>query len=497
MDTLSVEIGERDFSPAFDARRDLPAHSWQVERLRWAEPGGPRLAAFRHPLPPEGDLLSGLADLLRRPVIVRGPLGEPVWWGCIRAARAVAGGVSIGWDITGMYNCVAVRYVERQPDTAWLTAAKLTPFAEDAASVARFGRKERIFELPAAVRAEAEKARAALLQRHARPASVARMLPGHLSGLYLEACGWWDTLDWTYYQDRSGQVGYTSGGQVTLNVGSSTASREFCQPFTVSDGWKAAEIWLPVAVDGHATDALRVELVRWSGGAIAQTLATVDTPPAQLPTGRQWVRFELPAAVLLAAGVTYGVRVRRTGPFSSTDCYQVAGALTGEFPHALCEWNGSAWIASPRADVMPFKVCGLAGTMDQAARLLSPEHGGQFLGGWSLPAVNAEAYRHHPGDRTALEVLTDLLAQGDGNGRPLNARVSVERRLVVVPRPDERDPLYRIEPGGQVVHRSGRALSLDQDITGQWAVLGGGLGEQTIWIAAAEWRPQTGRVPEM
>jgi len=201
--------------------------------------------------------------------------------------------------------------------------------------------------------------------------------------------------------------------------------------------------------------------------------------------------------VLLSAGTTYGVRVRRTGPFNSTAGYQVAGALTGEFPHALCEWNGSAWITSPRADVMPFKVCGLAGTVEQISRLLAPEHGGQFIGGWRLPAVSAAAYRYHPGDRTALAVLTDLLAQGDGSGRPLNARVSVERRVVITPRPDERDPRYRIAPGGQVTHRSGRAVSLGQDLTGQWAVLGGGLGEQVVWIGAAEWRPETGRVAEM
>ncbi|HZW05249.1 MAG TPA: hypothetical protein VFF68_15055 [Anaerolineaceae bacterium] len=497
MDTFSVEIGARDFDPAFHARRDLPAAAWQVDHLRWAEPGGPRLARLHAPLPAAGDLLSGLVDLLRRPVVVRSPAGEPVWWGFVRAARAVAGGVSLGWDLAGMANRVAVRYTERQPGYAWQMEERLTAFAEDAASVARFGRMERIFDLPAATPAEAEKARAALLARHARPSSVAQMTPGQQSGLYLEAAGWWDTLDWTLYHDPAGQAGYTSGGLVTLPVGASTASREFCQPFSVDEPWKAGEIWLPVAVDGHAADQLRVELVRWAGGAIAETLAAVDAPAAQLPTGREWVRFALPAAVPLASGVTYGVRVRRTGAYNAAAYYQAAGALTASFPHALCEWDGSAWIASTRADVMPFKVCGQAGTMEQAARLLSAGHGGQFLSGCKLPVVSAEAYRFHAGGRTALAVLQDLLAQGDGAGRPLNARVSAERRLVVTPRPKETEAACRVEPGGGVSERSGRPLPLSRDVTGQWALLGGGLGEQAVWIGAAEWRPQSGRVLEL
>jgi hypothetical protein len=297
----------------------------------------------------------------------------------------------LGWGLGGLASRVAVQYTERHPDLAWLGEARFTAWAEDAAAVQGFGRKERRISLPEATPNEAVQARDAWLARLARPQAVIQTGHAGSGGVVLDARGWWDTLDWVYYAQSAGMVGYTRAGQSTLTPGSSTSSREFSQCFGVERAWQACELWLAASRSGSPGDDLLVDLVRWSGAGIAETLASISIPAADLPNGREWVRLELPEAESLLPGLTYGMRVRRSGALSSAAYVQLGAAEAGDVPGTLWEWNGSSWLPSTKADVMLFQVVGKSSTLEQAADLLRADQAGQFLAGVRLPEGGSQA----------------------------------------------------------------------------------------------------------
>lgn len=476
-------------SPAFPCR-------WRVDKLAWSERGGPRLARLstdpreRLPLPPD-ERPAALAALLGRPLTVYDGEGEPVWWGYVHAVEVPVRGARLGWSLSGLANRVAVVYEERPPDMDWLARPAVTGWVENAASVARYGRKERRVHLPPASPAQAEDAALSWLERLSSPQpALMHGGPGQ-RGLRLEARGWWETLDWVYYAQPAGLVGYTGGGAVTLNIGYSTTYREYLQAFSPEQAWSASELWVTIGRSGVPDDELEISLVRWNGSAVTETLALWRRTAELTPNARSWMRLDVDPPLPLQPGAGYGVRLRRTGAVSSSAYWHTGAARDPSVPGGLYEWSGTAWVPSTRAEAMVFRLSGERGALEQAADLLRPEKGGQFFSAVSLPPGSGPSLGlYRSGENTALHELKALLDAGDDRGRRLLARVDPGRQLVIHPLPGEDQAELQMAPGGQLCDLYGRPAPLRERAAGRRVLLGG----QPAYVTEEEWTPRSGRV---
>ena len=129
--------------------------------------GGPVLAEIEVS-GPQAALLETL-DWLRRPVFVYNAGGMSVWWGFVNEVRLSVGASTYTRTLDDMANRIAVAYAAPQPDGS--SERRTTGWAEDAASIARYGKKEHLDSFGDAYDAQATARRATLLGRMAAPAT--------------------------------------------------------------------------------------------------------------------------------------------------------------------------------------------------------------------------------------------------------------------------------------------------------------------------------------
>jgi ketosteroid isomerase-like protein len=181
-------------------------------RYAWAAIGGPAWAVLA--LQGRSDAVAEALGWLRCGVEVSAPGGEPVWWGYVHSVQVgVDDGVRLSAALEGMANRVAALYRTRVPGDVPQYRDVLTPWAEDAESVAEFGAKERILRPGAVTEAEAVAARDTELAQHRLPITGAALSgAGAANGsgaaatctAWIYCRGWYDTLDWRYYAQSAG-----------------------------------------------------------------------------------------------------------------------------------------------------------------------------------------------------------------------------------------------------------------------------------------------------
>ena len=145
----------------------LPGARLDVERLRWQAQGGPLDGVIA--LRGAGQAPEWLAQLLRCPVRVADTGGGPCWWGFVEAVEVPVPAGRAVIDLAEMTNRVAVRYRDESPRPGVSGWQWQTAWAEEAASVARYGRKERVLSLAEGRPEEAEVLRDATLARAGWP----------------------------------------------------------------------------------------------------------------------------------------------------------------------------------------------------------------------------------------------------------------------------------------------------------------------------------------
>jgi hypothetical protein len=174
----------------------------------WAANGGPAWAVLA--LRGRRDAVAEALEWLRCGVEVYSSEGEPVWWGYVRSVRAGVGAVRLSAGLDGMANRVAALYRTLVAGDVPQYREVLTPWAEDADSVAEFGAKERILRLGDANAAQAAAARDTELAHHSLPTaggSLSGAGTGENTGAavaWLYCRGWYDTLDWRYDDQSTG-----------------------------------------------------------------------------------------------------------------------------------------------------------------------------------------------------------------------------------------------------------------------------------------------------
>lgn len=171
--------------------------------------GGP--VACEVELAGEAAELLGLAAWLGYGLEVAGEAGELLWWGQVTGLEVAAGGVRRGLAIGEVANRVKLLYVRQA--AGGVEEAAETAWSEDAASVALYGARERVFSAGTLTDAQAAAMVATLLGKLAAPQRSVRLETGAGAATgRLTGRGWFARLDDVYYDNPAGLEEHNPGG---------------------------------------------------------------------------------------------------------------------------------------------------------------------------------------------------------------------------------------------------------------------------------------------
>ncbi|MEM4234924.1 MAG: hypothetical protein QXU75_07230 [Candidatus Methanomethylicaceae archaeon] len=147
--------------------------------------------------------LFDLFNILRCPIEIFYD-GIICWWGYIEKVEVCFGTYTIGVSLENMANRVAITYsvitVNENGETE-LGQRATTSWAEDTISIATYGVRELIVSAGGMNDSQADNARNIILNSFSKPVSYVEMNTGMKANTgRIFAKGWWNTLDWKYYQ---------------------------------------------------------------------------------------------------------------------------------------------------------------------------------------------------------------------------------------------------------------------------------------------------------
>ena len=170
----------------------------EVRSCRWAAVGGPTAAELA--VSGGRERLMSLFDWLGCRIRIYNEFGSLVWWGQVDDIEVGLGGISVAAGLGLVTNRVMAFY---SYDTANGRVDGQTDWVEDAESVARFGRCEKILSLNDTTAEGAEKAAARELERYGRPRIAPAFEEGE--GARLTCVGVYATLERQYWQQLAGR----------------------------------------------------------------------------------------------------------------------------------------------------------------------------------------------------------------------------------------------------------------------------------------------------
>lgn len=405
-----------------------------VEWFSHVARGGPETAKATM----KGDVvtLTQYLILLRSPVTIYSPFGIKVWWGYLHEMTLKIGALEITVSLDEMYNRVWVIYNRVDPGRSGVGTQVTTAYAEDTHSQSVYGIKELKQTLADAFDTQAISARDAILEISKYPQSGLDITDAdgneNMGEITFMCKGWWDTLEWRYYSNTAGYIGYTDAGAGDRPVGAGDSVPKVAQSIT----WTGTENWSPYSIrvkvgkNNAPTDDFVVELCADSAGAPGSVLASKTVNNSLLTSTVDWYEFVLTSNPSLVPGTTYWIQCRRSGADDATHYYVVdvnesLGYAGGIF---RC-WNGSSWIVRPGADAdMNFEVLGIQETTAQISSIVKAS--GQFILAQrydNSSGVYTSQYRD--GTQDAKSYVEALLDAGTSNKKRLLAEVTDARAL--------------------------------------------------------------------
>jgi len=239
----NVRLLERGFTDYLRA-----AGQWKLtpERYSWHSIGGPQDADITLEGRDERAAWEAL-ELLGCPVEIYDERRACVWWGCVYEVSVSVGAITMGVNLDGLANSVAVSYetdAGEQATTAW---------TQDADSVAIYGTKELLLSAKVVGEETAEALRDVYLGGAKIPvAQFEKARSDRVNSSAKLLCkGWWQTLDWKYYAAATGTASDTTA-QIAAIV---TATGQFltgsivratsgitCNPYRSGENTGKAEI---------------------------------------------------------------------------------------------------------------------------------------------------------------------------------------------------------------------------------------------------------------
>lgn len=182
-----------------------------------ADIGGPKAAVIDASGTVED--LAYLLTWLGSRAAIENEMGTEVWWGVVYEIEANLGGVSVSLSMESVYNRVAVIYPKTLPDGS--TESTTTPWAEDAESIARYGRREWLYSLSEGDADVANSVRNRLLAQASDPAPVISTIGKSTVSATLHCRGQWQLLENYYWKNPKGFVSHEDGSGGSQPIGAS------------------------------------------------------------------------------------------------------------------------------------------------------------------------------------------------------------------------------------------------------------------------------------
>lgn len=206
------------------------------------------------------------------------------------------------------------------------------------------------------------------------------------------------------------------------------------QSFVPASNMTVARISLRVAAVGSPGDNLTVGFYTDTFGdpgtqigtnaVLSASLLAVDSP--------EEIWFDVPSTVVLTGGVTYWIRVGRSGATSATQFYRLA---ISETPYGGTRgWNGSSWQTLTRNGVnvsVPFRLEDAEDITVTMERIVTAA-GQSFITSFRKDAsAGVVGSRFRDASNSALQEMLKLLDTGNSSGDRLTALVSPHGELYV------------------------------------------------------------------
>ena len=305
MSDYQVLLQDRAFFPVLSLPdvRIVPTH-WGA-----AATGGPEYAILEV-YGPEAALWNCL-EWLRYGVEIGNGQGQSVWWGYVESLSLDTPSVSVSLSLENLSNSVKVEYGEGS-----------TGYSEDAASIAEFGRKQRVLSVDPVLSNSVAQRQSAELASSQQPRPVQDIRRNEQAKVTLRCVGWLKTLGWQYYSRADGLTEYVGTGSREQIWGRGVTGAEF---------WFAAQARLLNDTDMNLYDFEKGMKIVVTGSASNNTTFTVAAGTTEGPAGLTTspVNFSGETAFLASgdpstlAWMRSGDRIHITGTSSNDGWYLV------------------------------------------------------------------------------------------------------------------------------------------------------------------------------
>ena len=324
MSDFSVHIVDKAWTPI-----NMPAVTFEPQSWDARVEGGADMAEIR--VNGAIEQVANCLHWLGYGAWIISPAYDYVWWGEIEEITITDNGVTAGVTLEGIANAIQVLYTVFDPGGE--VSAGETTWAEDAESIALYGRRERKHSAEVPMReAQANALRDTLLGRVSRPVPVVGGLSGgNETFATLHCVGFWRRLERVYYANNEGLTEYTTGSMAyPLGLGFSST----LVAATSKDG-RFALHEIDGKFKGFTLSGLQVRVTGMAnvGNIKTYTVANGDgKEPVSLTASN--IEFD-PADDIKESPLAY-----QLGDFASDDVILISGAY---------DWgnNGAHFVKSP------------------------------------------------------------------------------------------------------------------------------------------------------
>lgn len=404
----------RRLSPIFDRAGVVqlpPTVRLYVDRISKHEIGGCKAATIRA-VGARGDLpaLQQFVNYLGTGVRIIDDLGNLRWWGFASEVIVSNGAVSFGVSFDEMANSVLVGYTDYRGQRATLAAD------EDTASVARWGRKQKLVMLSDANASAAFYRQQSELYYYATPQGVPSF---DRSGderpvVTINCSGWFDRLGWEYYAQPGGVHEHAVGGG-EQNLGEGTDIQRISQVLTIPESSIAYEyVTVPMKRVGSPVDGIVIELRDGATHGSGTLLATANIVSGSISADAvtDVTASFSPTYTQSGAGQT-NLTIYRGG-VSDLSNYYVVGvdtSITYSGGSMQIRTGASTWgDGVPKPADLQFRLTGDTTTTSQIYNAVYSFVSQGILAGRVVElASDAETNPYRNGDDTVREVIEGLL----------------------------------------------------------------------------------------
>ena len=469
---LSVHFRSRDFSSPI-----LPNLHADPVRLSWSAFGGPDQATVR--LTGQAETLLSMTRLLRCPVTVNDPAGEAVWWGFVDRVTVYIDQVEIRVSMETLFNRVGVKYSFVSPDGR-LAELSHTLTADNAASQAEYGIKEKVLHRAGIDDDFAASLRDTFLSQHSWPSSRLSQREGAAGDQVLLHCsGWFKTLAWVPYVYEHGFAANYGPGPGVFSFGDTASAQMVCQGFYHQGGGFLKHAYFMLRNHG-ASRNLTARLYSHSGYS-PDTLLSTSSPVAAATlsaNAHSWVRFTFPTPYALPTANTFFLIALYPSGVNPSEYFSIRSDENESFPNAAARvYNGTSWVFLPsvtnpggRPDLY-FRIITTRDTGDQLAAIAAA--GNQFFTKVAALTTGVYTAPYTPMGEDCLAEAEKLMHLGTSNQRLVLAKVTRERQLSFYEQPEQEIPAVYLNRQGCFFSRHGVALKPYFPPVGQFAQLSG------------------------